>query len=92
MRRSEESLKEYIYLIQEREFVKSNEQTYKIGRTSSLYNRVFFNKMLTVNFEVIDDGEFEFANFVFNSPCGLNVVFHLSEPEICSVEELSVHA
>ena len=40
MRRSQESKNEYVYLIQEREFVKSNEQTYKIGRTSSLYNRL----------------------------------------------------
>lgn len=43
--------------------------------------------MLTVNFELIDDGEFEFANFVIKSPCGVDVKFFLSEPEICDVEE-----
>ena len=40
MRCSEETRKEYIYLLQEREFVRSNEQTYKIGRTKSLQNRL----------------------------------------------------
>lgn len=39
MRRSKESLKEYIYLLQEREFIRCNEQTFKIGRTKGLNNR-----------------------------------------------------
>lgn len=40
MRRSTETRKEYVYLIQEREFVRSNEQTYKIGRTKNFFNRM----------------------------------------------------
>ena len=40
MRRSKETRKEYIYLLQEREFVRSNEQTYKIGRTKGLNKRL----------------------------------------------------